>query len=743
MYTLKPFRAWCQKVLPLVYDDSLSYYELLCKVLKHLNLTIEDVNELKQIVTGGVDIETIVEEQLDQMVEDGTMDAIIARVIGTLESGVDFTAYPVYDFSKLAKTTHDKYNDSILSQWNAQYTRAQWQGLCDTNRANMFYGNAWQVSGQTYAPYYVWKARRNYQTTHFGSRLNGRTKYGMYSNEDGGEPTILITMGQRGLDKLPNAMLLNLFQEWLKGNYNGEYILDTYNFIIVPMLNYTQYDAGTGDDLRNTFRNGYTNWEGYTQESLNIEEFLCSGVRSIMSQITTETISQNDFWRYAQNIVHFNIDVFTWSQGDDEDEFPYGILFRGHTIRENNSEGVMFNGCMAAIDQIKQYKPALYANQITSQVHIGNNSYHSIISCASQNGYKCINLELPARVGSAWNVVDYDERYPENSFFVAFTDFYNALTGAMKYLAKDFHRVYPDLWTLGFWVDLPGASVNAEGNLVGPYRAIDIDEVIKRVPPGSVCNFGIRQLYYNDGEDLLDMTKIYHNLPSSYTRTVDNVLEYYNGRGGMLSIDKGQGNEGLTSTIANRRGRAEYTPYYDGDRWFYCKVANDGSHKEWSRAQAKTSMEFCLAKCESATDVDTVSGTITQIPLTNYETNWSTVEYFGVSNGGVRIRKPGIYLISGGVQVKSIDEGCSRLTTYLTTSLDGTFNDANLFTGEAVPVGADTFAGGINVPPKLYEVTGERWIHLAVRSADGSAKIQRDGNNTYIQVLLVRETQTD
>lgn len=26
------FRFWCQKVLPLVYDDSLSYYEVLCKL---------------------------------------------------------------------------------------------------------------------------------------------------------------------------------------------------------------------------------------------------------------------------------------------------------------------------------------------------------------------------------------------------------------------------------------------------------------------------------------------------------------------------------------------------------------------------------------------------------------------------------------------------------------------------------------------------------------------------------------
>ena len=44
--TLQPFRYWCQKVLPLAYDDSLSYYELLCKVVDYLNKTMEDVETL-------------------------------------------------------------------------------------------------------------------------------------------------------------------------------------------------------------------------------------------------------------------------------------------------------------------------------------------------------------------------------------------------------------------------------------------------------------------------------------------------------------------------------------------------------------------------------------------------------------------------------------------------------------------------------------------------------------------------
>lgn len=41
MAELKHFRFWCYKVLPLVYDDSLSYYEVLCKVVDYINKLID------------------------------------------------------------------------------------------------------------------------------------------------------------------------------------------------------------------------------------------------------------------------------------------------------------------------------------------------------------------------------------------------------------------------------------------------------------------------------------------------------------------------------------------------------------------------------------------------------------------------------------------------------------------------------------------------------------------------------
>lgn len=42
---IRPFHFWCQKVVPLVYDNSLSYYEVLCKVADKLNEVIKQVNE--------------------------------------------------------------------------------------------------------------------------------------------------------------------------------------------------------------------------------------------------------------------------------------------------------------------------------------------------------------------------------------------------------------------------------------------------------------------------------------------------------------------------------------------------------------------------------------------------------------------------------------------------------------------------------------------------------------------------
>ena len=83
------FRFWCQKVLPLVYDDSLSYYELLCKVVQYLNDVIANVDGLHSDVLStneafkdlqdyvndyfaNLDVQNEINNKLNAMVEDGS-----------------------------------------------------------------------------------------------------------------------------------------------------------------------------------------------------------------------------------------------------------------------------------------------------------------------------------------------------------------------------------------------------------------------------------------------------------------------------------------------------------------------------------------------------------------------------------------------------------------------------------------------------------------------------------------------
>lgn len=92
-------RFWCQKVLPLVYDDSLSYYELLNKIVVYLNNTIEDVSacednivalrdafvELQDYVNEVLDdFAPEVERVIDEMIDSGEFGEILSGVINGL-----------------------------------------------------------------------------------------------------------------------------------------------------------------------------------------------------------------------------------------------------------------------------------------------------------------------------------------------------------------------------------------------------------------------------------------------------------------------------------------------------------------------------------------------------------------------------------------------------------------------------------------------------------------------------------
>lgn len=123
------FRFWCQKVLPAVYDDSLSYYELLAKVIEKLNEVIEAYSgsgetiqyilnqlvelqkEFDEFKDGG--FEEYYEAQLDRWIHEN-MEGIIGQSIKMVFFGLTrnghFVAYIPDSWKEIRFDTGMVYN---------------------------------------------------------------------------------------------------------------------------------------------------------------------------------------------------------------------------------------------------------------------------------------------------------------------------------------------------------------------------------------------------------------------------------------------------------------------------------------------------------------------------------------------------------------------------------------------------------------------------------------------------------
>lgn len=80
------FREWCNHIIPVlpqVYGDELSYYELLNKVIERLNEIGVTINELIDYVNhyfDSLDVQNMINKKLDAMAQDGTLESLIMPV---------------------------------------------------------------------------------------------------------------------------------------------------------------------------------------------------------------------------------------------------------------------------------------------------------------------------------------------------------------------------------------------------------------------------------------------------------------------------------------------------------------------------------------------------------------------------------------------------------------------------------------------------------------------------------------
>lgn len=89
--SLYPFKAWVQQTLPAIYDDSLSYTDLLAKMLAYMNGLIENDNNLTEDMKqaydyinnyfDNLDVQDEIDKKLDEMVEDGTLYQYLGHLL--------------------------------------------------------------------------------------------------------------------------------------------------------------------------------------------------------------------------------------------------------------------------------------------------------------------------------------------------------------------------------------------------------------------------------------------------------------------------------------------------------------------------------------------------------------------------------------------------------------------------------------------------------------------------------------
>lgn len=105
----RPFRFWCQMTLPLVYDDSLSYYELLCKVVKYINSLMDDVAEVESTIGTLNDSFEELQEYVDNYFDDLNVSEEIDRRLDEMAASGEL--------SELIRPIVADAAPAIITQW--------------------------------------------------------------------------------------------------------------------------------------------------------------------------------------------------------------------------------------------------------------------------------------------------------------------------------------------------------------------------------------------------------------------------------------------------------------------------------------------------------------------------------------------------------------------------------------------------------------------------------------------------
>lgn len=122
---LPPFKWFILQNFPFIEEDfdAITNYQLLCKIVEYLNLTIGKTNELGTQVENltnwfnNLDVQEEINNKLDIMAEDGTLAEIInEQIFGELNERIEELGGSITDLSNAMNTMKDDLEDEIKTK---------------------------------------------------------------------------------------------------------------------------------------------------------------------------------------------------------------------------------------------------------------------------------------------------------------------------------------------------------------------------------------------------------------------------------------------------------------------------------------------------------------------------------------------------------------------------------------------------------------------------------------------------
>ena len=211
-------RFWCQKVLPAVYDQSLSYYEVLCKLAAFLNKMVEELEKMQDNI-----------DALHKAYKDlqDWVNAEIARFEAHMEQHFDDLTQELWNrFEEYKNNTN-----TTLQQWFHEYETTTTNNL--NKKFNDFVNNANTRIDQMFNTY-TSSTNNEFNTW----KTDFTNQYNQWKDEVNGQ----ISNINSNISSLTNrvAALENMVKKYPNFNYKSFTMTGTkyYKKVIVDMLSF-------------------------------------------------------------------------------------------------------------------------------------------------------------------------------------------------------------------------------------------------------------------------------------------------------------------------------------------------------------------------------------------------------------------------------------------------------------------------------------------------------------------------